>query len=178
MAVQVISVEKQSRRWTSNRDYNKKPRLYLGHDEANDGRSSPLSPLEQMVGERWQSGDTWAYRARFIPEALKQVGLEGVSFKFSQKAGCSCPCSPGWVLGTDGPFDIYVTIGDPEAIEAVKPFREASRYLQAKRYSRAILTNANQAFSEGEPFVKLKDVQTWYNADLVKPGSWRQQVYS
>jgi len=50
---------------------------------------------------------------KVIPEILKQLNIdsEKVTYKWSQKAGCSCPCSPGFIVrGLDETSDIFVTI--------------------------------------------------------------------
>lgn len=53
-----------------------------------------------------------------VIDALKQHGIHVDKLRWSQKAGCSCGCSPGF-LGEDLPWnrDIYITI------EAKKPLQ-------------------------------------------------------
>jgi len=47
----------------------------------------------------------------FVERALREHGFEFSKLTWSQKAGCSCPCSPGFIVstGTRG-HDLWVTI--------------------------------------------------------------------
>lgn len=60
---------------------------------------------------------------RVAEEALGSLGVNMgmVDFRWSQKAGCSCGCSPGFVVdGFDQAFegsDVYVTIRGLEAAQ-------------------------------------------------------------
>lgn len=47
---------------------------------------------------------------KVMPQVFEQLGLESVKFNWSQYAGCSCPCSPGFILKTTGHYDIFVTV--------------------------------------------------------------------
>lgn len=38
-----------------------------------------------------------------VKEALERVGISGdIGFRWSPRAGCSCPCSPGFIVNTIG----------------------------------------------------------------------------
>lgn len=59
------------------------------------------------------------YRKEIIPLMLKKLKkeftkwhyqLQNTKWKWDQKAGCSCGCSPGFVGDTDFQMGIYVTI--------------------------------------------------------------------
>jgi hypothetical protein len=53
-----------------------------------------------------------------LPEALKALGRNPqVRAKWSQKAGCSCGCSPGFVLETRDNMNIFVTVKTEGTIE-------------------------------------------------------------
>ena len=48
--------------------------------------------------------------SQFVPEILRQAGLpENTMWAFSQRAGCKCGCSPGFILSTRGQ-EIFVDI--------------------------------------------------------------------
>jgi len=54
----------------------------------------------------------------FLPAILAAIGADGAKANWSQKAGCSCGCSPAFILKdvpascfSGGPFDVFVTLG-------------------------------------------------------------------
>lgn len=58
------------------------------------------------------------YRTMIVP-ALKQLGytyeeIQSLKFRWNQKAGCSCPCSPGFLVEGEAlkDKDIWVTISE------------------------------------------------------------------
>lgn len=75
----------------------KKPRVYFFHDE---------SILENLENRRSRPYNE--YR-KLMPEVLKKANKnpdfadipENTKAAWSQKAGCSCGCSPGFILQTD-----------------------------------------------------------------------------
>lgn len=105
--------------WGWGRDYTKKTRIYTSGVDL-DKIEEEARPHYVAVGE--QSAEYKkagrAYRKeerRIIAAALDAAGIKFEKVNFSQKAGCSCPCSPGWiandVLTIDG-FridDLYVS---------------------------------------------------------------------
>ena len=55
----------------------------------------------------------------YVLAALKEAGVEVTGLRWSQKAGCSCPCSPGWILqGAQPGHDYWATVSLAE-IEAM-----------------------------------------------------------
>ena len=89
------------KRWGWGRNYTKNTRIYTDGVDL-DKIEAEARPHYIAVGE--QSAEykkaTRAYRKeerRIITAALAEIGIEFESIRFSQKAGCSCPCSPGWV---------------------------------------------------------------------------------
>jgi len=93
-----VSLKKQ---WGWGRDYTKNTRIYTDGVDL-DKIEDEARPHYVAVGE--QSAEykkaIRAYRKeerRIITAALAEIGIEFESIRFSQKAGCSCPCSPGWV---------------------------------------------------------------------------------
>lgn len=55
------------------------------------------------------------FRKQLMADVLKQAGVREQKAAWSQRAGCSCPCSPGFILEdkagyeTGIPEDIHVT---------------------------------------------------------------------
>lgn len=49
------------------------------------------------------------YKKEIIPQ-LKAHFPDGVKFSWSQKAGCSCGCSPGFIVHGDVGREIYVDL--------------------------------------------------------------------
>jgi len=65
-----------------------------------------------------------------LPWVLKAAGHEGTwdeinrlvaKFRWSQKAGCSCGCSPGFIAPRGWSKDIFVTLGEEKKTTAVTP---------------------------------------------------------
>lgn len=54
----------------------------------------------------------------FVLEGLASLGIGNAKLRWSQKAGCSCPCSPGFFI--DGHFgqDFWVTIDAEGTLQA------------------------------------------------------------
>jgi hypothetical protein len=63
----------------------------------------------------WEEGES--IMDNFLRDCLAERGVDVAELKWSQKAGCSCGCSPGfidtaWQLRSD----LHITIGDPAII--------------------------------------------------------------
>lgn len=89
------------------REYNKRPRVYVSicnesiFENLINRRSRPLKLFKQVA-----------------TEALKQNGITPKKMRWSQYAGCSCPCSPGFILDdfdfekgtiTNFRFDVFIS---------------------------------------------------------------------
>lgn len=74
----------------SHKDHNKKPRMYVGCEE---------TLLENLMNRTTRPANAWG---RTIRAAMKVAGLEG-TIGWYNKAGCSCPCSPGFIW-TNAPY--------------------------------------------------------------------------
>ena len=64
-----------------------------------------------------------SYKKEVIPEILKSLNLPAeTKVKWSQKAGCSCNCSPGFIVEGDYSKDVFVTISNkkPETTEVTE----------------------------------------------------------
>jgi hypothetical protein len=107
-----ITVRERSRT-RSDRALNKNARIYFSHENE--------SILEGFGNRVARPVDV--YR-QFLPEVAKALGLpENTKFRWSQYAGCSCPCSPGFICSEVQRKDVYVTLSgapvtnnDPEAL--------------------------------------------------------------
>ncbi len=85
-----------------------KPRVYLWPEDE--------SVMDNFF-RRW-ARPVKAYR-EVMPAVLKKAGLEDtVKFRWSQKAGCSCGCSPGFILQMSkySNFDIHADIKVVEGV--------------------------------------------------------------
>ena len=78
--------------------YNSKPRIYAHPDD--------YSVLENLSGR--YSRPFQAVKAEVIPAIWAQLGEEPIKAVWSQKAGCSCGCSPAFILQDEGKrYDIW-----------------------------------------------------------------------
>ncbi len=51
------------------------------------------------------------YRKNVMPKVLKALGLPlDTKFSWSQYAGCSCPCSPGFIIHGHEGKEVWATI--------------------------------------------------------------------
>lgn len=110
---------------TTWREYDAKPRLYV---------STPGETLlDNLVNRTSRPHTVWA---AYLKDAMRQLELPG-TIRWSQKAGCSCPCSPGFIL-TDGPdklvdyarYDVWATIyGAPTVEDTFERARRAASVL-------------------------------------------------
>ena len=51
------------------------------------------------------------YRKEVIPAVLEHLGTPDAKVSWSQRAGCSCPCSPGFVIKEgDWGREVFVTV--------------------------------------------------------------------
>lgn len=74
------------------------------------------SIMDNLMNRR--SRPSTFYRKEVLPVVLKQFGLTPEKVVWSQKAGCSCPCSPGFILkGVSRRSDFHATIS-AEAVTA------------------------------------------------------------
>lgn len=59
------------------------------------------------------------YRS-LLPEIYKKLGIPAdTKARWSDKAGCSCPCSPGFILNHENyyNYEAVVTADDPDAVK-------------------------------------------------------------
>ncbi len=75
-------------------------------DNIND---KPVADI--LSGFRWNKPHL-VFRKEVIPEVLKRMGCPDAKVSWSQKAGCSCGCSPGFIVKHPGhvPKDVFVNV--------------------------------------------------------------------
>lgn len=79
--------------------------------------------LEDLVNRTSRPYTLWK---RATEDALRTNGIEFTALRWSQKAGCSCPCSPGFIIqGGPRGLNVYITLSGnaPKAVDG--PARDA-----------------------------------------------------
>jgi hypothetical protein len=119
-----LKITIRKRHWDGARDWHKTARVYVSHSED----LGPVPPYGSKRGDGSDGDKAWkAYNKAELAASRRVIdrsdgwikvlcGLDldaDVTYKFSRKAGCSCPCSPGFVasryLMLDGtPVDVWV----------------------------------------------------------------------
>jgi hypothetical protein len=97
-----------------------KTRLYVFPEE--------WSVLENLIDR--ESRPTAIYRLA-LPAVFEKLGIAPVKARWSQYAGCSCPCSPGFVIDARLGYDIFATIkveGANALVDENKAERAQERY--------------------------------------------------
>ncbi len=65
---------------------------------------------EMLTGFRWNNPFR-DYREHVLPAAFKMLGLpEGTKARWSQKAGCGCGCSPGFIVDHYPPEHMWAEV--------------------------------------------------------------------
>ena len=96
------------------REYMSKPRLYISPTDWN--------LFEDLIEGGRFNRPHLEFKKHLLEATLTKAGLDPKTVKaaWSQKAGCSCGCSPGFILtGTDQRFDIWAKYKpvDKESVE-------------------------------------------------------------
>lgn len=104
------------------REYFSQPRVYFWEDGE--------TILDHLVNRR---AEPYRLVRKALDSILQDLGVSFAKARWSQRAGCSCPCSPGFVL--DGAslngqhaFDVFLTIrieGGPQDSASRQFDREA-----------------------------------------------------
>lgn len=121
-----IQVEKRAREYPKfdrvgnrqdMRDYAAKPKAYVFLEGE--------SIFDNLVNRR--NRPVKAYRG-LLEMALADIGEEEATYYWNQKAGCSCGCSPGFILSNtkDNKFDIFITLKQEKVEEEVEPVKAAA----------------------------------------------------
>lgn len=92
------------------------PRVYV-----DAGKS--FNALEDLSNRRRRPHHDWK---PFVVEALDRIGITYERMFWSQTAGCSCGCSPGFVLrNADAPpMDVWVTLPGAPTVDESLPARD------------------------------------------------------
>jgi len=87
--MKVVETTEQKRSWKLTwRERTAKSRLYVSVEDEN---------MAENFAFRWDR--PWTEYRKLMPEILQRLGLpEDTKYNWSQKAGCWCGCSPGFVL--------------------------------------------------------------------------------
>ena len=81
----------------------------------------PFNLLEDLENRTRRPHVVWKPR---VVEALARIGVTADQIFWSQKAGCSCGCSPAFILkGVTNEADISVVLPDIPTIDPSKPAR-------------------------------------------------------
>lgn len=99
---------------TPTRELTRKPRVYvdsgLPFDVLEDLANRVRRPHQLLKGD--------------VHDALERIGMDG-ALQWSQKAGCSCGCSPGFILTYPAPgVDVWVTLPGRPTVDESKTARD------------------------------------------------------
>ena len=101
MKMQATKIDIRSRDNVSYKDWVKQTRIYVwpqGESLMDNLMNRKQRPFAQ-------------YKKEVIPSVLEAMGLPAdTKVRWSQYAGCSCPCSPGFVVDGDSRRDVYVDV--------------------------------------------------------------------
>jgi hypothetical protein len=141
-----MSIEvKVEARWRADRGRTKSGTVYFSHADEN---------MLENFGNR-VARPTDLYKT-FLPKVRQELGIpESTRFVWSQRAGCRCGCSPGFVCKELRGQDVWVTLtgapktsGDPDA-EALAEMRKEGLARQLSNEQRASeLLSANNVDAE------------------------------
>lgn len=116
-----ITVMPRTYRYGYQTDYHKAPRMYVSVADE--------TVFDNLANRKRRPYNV--YKTLIHSSGIASV-LDLSELRWSQKAGCSCPCSPGFVLSRqaiecDGAwtsfFDIWVTLENAPAVDETKPAR-------------------------------------------------------
>jgi hypothetical protein len=102
MKMQAAKIDIRNRESYNNwRDYSKQTRIYCWPKGEN--------LMDNLMNRR--SRPFAQYKKEVIPAVLEKMGLPtDTKVRWSQYAGCSCPCSPGFIVDGDSRRDVHVDV--------------------------------------------------------------------
>lgn len=133
-----IKTTLRARSFENQRQYWAKTRIFLSIEEGTvalgaempgyfreDGTGAFANQAEEDAAWKAYNAREKAQMKMFIPFALEAAGLDPFTkVSWSRYAGCSCPCSPGWLVQGDitakndgRPADIFVTVAGIDVAE-------------------------------------------------------------
>ena len=78
-------------------------------------------PVQELISDFRYNNPHTVYRKMVLPQAFKELGLPSDTVaRWSQYAGCSCPCSPGFILPNVSPATNYwvdITVNAEKQLE-------------------------------------------------------------
>lgn len=100
---------------TPRREFTRKARVYVSSDQ-------PFSVIEDLQNRFRRPFDMWKPGTT---EALQRAGVDFDKLRWDQRAGCSCGCSPGFVI-EGGPVGVefWVTLPGAALVDEAKDARE------------------------------------------------------
>lgn len=126
MRLKVTKFEKRDRHW---RDREEKVRVYIFPEGE--------GVFDNLVNRHDRPHKL--YRAEVMPKVLKRLGLKPTAkYRWSQKCGCSCGCSPGFIISGDHRrLDVYVTVTAADQEGDADAAKLSDKPDQVRRVSRA-----------------------------------------
>jgi len=101
MTLQVKNIDIRKRVHADWKDYSKRARIYVWPQGE--------SIMDNLMNRRQRPYTT--YKKEVIPAVLEKMGLpSNTKVRWSQYAGCSCPCSPGFVVDGYIGHDVHVDV--------------------------------------------------------------------
>ena len=101
MTLQVKNIQIRERGNVEYKEWIKQTRIYVWPQGE--------SILENLENRRQRPYTT--YKKEVIPSVLEKMGLPAdTKVRWSQYAGCSCPCSPGFIVDGDSRRDVHVDV--------------------------------------------------------------------
>lgn len=101
-----IEVKKQDKvrrgwSWADRAEFNRATRVYVWPKDE--------SVLDNLKNRRLRPHNIW--KNVVMPQVLKKLELPAnTKMRWSQKAGCGCGCSPGFILSDYHTFDVHVNL--------------------------------------------------------------------
>ena len=88
--------------------------------------TADFNVLDDLTNRFRRPYDAWRPR---VLDVLKVLGYEDVRLRWSQKAGCSCGCSPGFIIEDGARYGLrggglYVELRDAPSVDETMPARE------------------------------------------------------
>jgi hypothetical protein len=101
MTLQVKNIQIRDRNTAPYKDWVKQTRIYVWPQGE--------SIMDNLMNRKQRPHTT--YKKEVIPAVLEKMGLPAdTKVRWSQYAGCSCPCSPGFIVDGDSRRDIHVDV--------------------------------------------------------------------